>query len=124
MDLSEGSARCGAPGRRGACPPQRRRRGGGTMSRRMVRWTVAGALALAGAGVLGGLGVDLPAAEAGGVPFRGSFVGGVPGTYYDWSISIKGSGSIIGTCHFDNVISTRGSLSGTVDRDGSMHFTG
>src|SRR6185436_11713573 len=93
-----GPRRPARPARTKRC---RRRLGGGprrcAMSRAMGRWMVAGALALAG---VAGVGVDPVAAAgkpaSGASPFAGTYLGYVPGSSGDYSITVSAAGKVSG----------------------------
>src|SRR5262245_29760916 len=72
-----------------------------TMSRATVRWTLAGAVALAAAGVTGGLEAEAAQPSAGPSPFAGSYLGGMPGQDptgpSPWPITVASDAAVSGT---------------------------
>jgi len=95
------------------------------MTRNVARWTLAGALALAGVGAIGGFTPGVATAEA--APSVSPFAGSWSGTWsavdvalvgvYDWTIS--DAGRITGT--IEGITSGRsGAVVGHVDADGDL----
>jgi hypothetical protein len=101
------------------------------MSRAMVRWTVAGALALAAVGVMGGTGPLTTAEAAPSVsPFAGSYAGSVPGTFsWGWNLVVSRSGGVTGGGSgsggfYGTGWTWTGTLSGSLRSDGLLKVTG
>jgi hypothetical protein len=102
------------------------------MSRAMSRWTVAGALALAAVGAIGGFtpGVATAAAAPSVSPFAGTFSGNVPGGDFFQSIRISDRGRVSGSTSTKfgddqgHLYSYRNSLTGTVSDAGALSVNG
>jgi len=92
------------------------------MANTMVRWTAAGALALAAVGGAGSF-----EARAGASPFAGVYSGVVPqpSNEWTWDITISNTGAVKGAYFYgDSTDYYRGSLSGKVTGAGAISFKG
>jgi hypothetical protein len=93
------------------------------MSRTMMKWTMAGALALAAVGVVGAGTAQAKGAPATASPFAGSYYGDVPGYPFSWPrIDISASGRIDGD--WSTSATTYGLMDGSVSAAGSMRCRG
>jgi hypothetical protein len=95
------------------------------MAGSMIRWTLAGCMALAALGAAGALDVGSATAEAAPSvsPFAGTYVGADPrGWYPSWNVAISSGGQITSSFGSGGDF-TKGTVSGQISADGTYSFT-
>ena len=111
------------------------------MMRSMTRWALAGSMALAAAGGVGGFGTGAATAHAAAIksPFAGQYVGMVPSVASNlglpWNIAISSSGGVKGSYsyrfrtvyrreHIDETHTYSGDFAGALDAAGGLEISG